>query len=232
MVYFAQNSPKPCMSSHHIVRDFQEPALIVADGESCSLTLLHQLLEWSPVVVVLDEAFLKVASLGIKVDYWLGDFDKIDPAAHLQEVQQDHVEIVETPDQNKTDLEKAIDFLEKKGSTEINILWADGRRVDHALANFSTLAKYEHLKLVMWNDWSKAYIIPHRFEKWLEKDAIVSLIPMPEAQDVVTEGLFYPLSGEALVFGQRVGSSNHVAEDGMVRITYSSGKLLLIEAWD
>lgn len=36
------------MSSHHIVRDDQEPALIIANGAACSSELLGQLLEWSP----------------------------------------------------------------------------------------------------------------------------------------------------------------------------------------
>ena len=44
------------MSSHHIARDDQEPALIIANGEMCSQELLGQLLEWSPLVIVLDSA--------------------------------------------------------------------------------------------------------------------------------------------------------------------------------
>ena len=37
------------MSSHHIVRDDQEPALIITNGASCSEEeLIGQLLEWSP----------------------------------------------------------------------------------------------------------------------------------------------------------------------------------------
>ena len=56
------------MSSHHIVKEGQEPALIIANGESCSTELLGQLLEWSPFVVVLDGAINRVLDLGIKVD--------------------------------------------------------------------------------------------------------------------------------------------------------------------
>ena len=56
------------MSSHHIVRDTQEPALIIANGEACSRELLDQLLEWNPVVMVLDGALPRVLELGIKID--------------------------------------------------------------------------------------------------------------------------------------------------------------------
>ena len=64
------------MSSHHIVRDDQEPALIIANGAECSNELLGQLLEWSPLVIVLDSAMERVVALGIKVDVLLGDFDR------------------------------------------------------------------------------------------------------------------------------------------------------------
>ena len=64
------------MSSHHIVRDDQEPALIIANGASCSMELLNQLLEWQPLVIVLDSAMERVVELGIKVDVLLGDFDR------------------------------------------------------------------------------------------------------------------------------------------------------------
>ena len=64
------------MSSHHIVRDDQEPALIIANGAACSDEILGQLLEWSPLVVVLDSAMERVVNLGIKVDVLLGDFDQ------------------------------------------------------------------------------------------------------------------------------------------------------------
>ena len=63
------------MSSHHIVRDDQEPALIIANGAACQPEFLGQLLEWSPLVVVLDAAMERVMELDIKVDVLLGDVD-------------------------------------------------------------------------------------------------------------------------------------------------------------
>ena len=91
------------MSSHHIVRDDQEPALIIANGASCNEELLGQLLEWSPLVVVLDSAIERVIDLNIKIDVVLGDFDRdFNPYELLKS--QYPIEIVHTPDQNKTDL--------------------------------------------------------------------------------------------------------------------------------
>ena len=108
------------MSSHHIVRDDQEPALIIANGESCSSELLGQLLEWSPIVVVLDSAIERVLQLDIKVDVLLGDFDRNFDAQKYKDAQFP-IEIIHTPDQNKTDLEKAFDYLIEKKHKAVNV---------------------------------------------------------------------------------------------------------------
>ena len=103
------------MSSHHIVRDDQEPALIIANGASCSQELMGQLLEWSPFVVVLDSAIDRVLDLNIKVDVLLGDFDRdFNPEAYLEK--QFPLEIIYAPNQDKTDLDKALELSFVVGS--------------------------------------------------------------------------------------------------------------------
>jgi thiamine pyrophosphokinase len=87
------------MSSHHIVRDDQEPALIIANGAACSQELMGQLLEWSPRIIALDSAIDRVAALGIKVDVVLGDFDRdFNPQHYLEE--QFPLEIIHAPNQD------------------------------------------------------------------------------------------------------------------------------------
>ncbi|MFY0673274.1 MAG: thiamine diphosphokinase [Bacteroidia bacterium] len=218
------------MSSHHIVRDMQEPSLLIADGEQCSLALLESLLEWSPVVVALDEAFPKLVSLGIKVDYWLGDFDNIDPKRILSELQQDSVKIIKAENQEKTDFEKGIDFLIELGAQAINCVWATGNRLDHTLSNLSTLTNLQHkAKIVFYDDYSKLYFLQNKFEKWYTKNQIISLVPMPIAKNVSIAGLKYTLDKEDLEWGNRVGTSNFTEKDGIVKIAFEKGNLLMIE---
>ncbi|NHM01254.1 thiamine diphosphokinase [Flavobacterium difficile] len=220
------------MSSHHIVRDDQEPALIIANGLACNSELLGQLLEWSPYVIVLDSAIERVVELGIKVDVLLGDFDR-DFDAQFYKENHYPIEIVHTPDQNKTDLQKAFDFLIAKGHKAVNVVWATGKRADHTLNNFSTLVAYRNqLKVVLFDDHSKVFLLSNSFKKWYPKDAIISLIPLGKVAGITTENLFYPLQNESLELGYRTGSSNHVAEDGIVTITHESGNLLLIESFE
>jgi len=145
------------MSSHHIVKEKQEPALIIANGEACSEELLGQLLEWSPFIVVLDQAIYRVLDLGIKVDVWMGDFDQQHDFDAIAE-RQHPLEIIDTPDQEKTDLEKAIDFLIGRGFPAANIVWATGRRADHSITNITNMVRYkDQIRLVMFDDYSKIF---------------------------------------------------------------------------
>lgn len=220
------------MSSHHIVKDKQEPALIIANGEACSEELLGQLLEWSPVVVVLDHAIYRVFDLGIKVDIWTGDFDKIQDIEEIR-ARQEPIEIINTPDQDKTDLEKAIEILIERGFPAANIVWATGRRADHAIANITDIVGYkDQIKLVIFDDYSKIFPLVGVFEKWYAAETPISLIPVGEVNGITTSGLKYNLNNESLKLGHRIGSSNEAESDGIVRISASEGDLLIMECWD
>ncbi|AXG74664.1 thiamine diphosphokinase [Flavobacterium arcticum] len=220
------------MSSHHIVRDDQEPALIIANGAECSEELMGQLLEWSPLVIVLDSAIKRVINLGIKIDVLLGDFDRdFDPEQYRD--MQYPLEIVHTPDQNKTDLEKAFDYLINRGFPAVNVIWATGRRADHTITNITNIVRYrEKLKIVMLDDHSKIFQLPKKFEKWYTAATPISLIPIGKAEGIITKNLKYPLNDEALTIGHRTGSSNEALNDGIVTIEHREGNLLLMECFD
>jgi thiamine pyrophosphokinase len=219
------------MSSHHIIRDKQEPALIIANGESCSMDLLEQLLEWSPTVIVLDGALDRVMSLGIKVDVWLGDFDHAkEPRADLEAYP---LKKVVAPDQNKTDLEKGFEYLLAEGYPAVNVVWATGLRMDHTLNNFHSLVRYgREIKIVFFDDFSTTYLLPAHFEKWYPAGTPLSLIPYGQANGVKSEGLAYELNHPVLKLGTLTSSSNAALGDGIVKITYESGDLLLMECHD
>jgi thiamine pyrophosphokinase len=220
------------MSSHHIVRDDQEPALIIANGASCNSELMGQLLEWSPLVIVLDSAIERVLELGIKVDVLLGDFDRnFNPEVYIEH--QYPLEIIHTPNQDKTDLEKAFDYLIEKGHKAVNVIWATGKRADHTLTNITNIVRYrDQLKIVVIDDHSKVFLLSTKFDKWYTANTIISLIPVGKVSGISTKNLFYSLDNEELQIGYRTGSSNHVITDGIVTIEHQSGDLLLMECWD
>jgi thiamine pyrophosphokinase len=226
------------MSSHHIVRDKQEPALLIANGEACSFELLGQLLEWNPLVVVLDNAIWRVLDLGIKVDVLLGDFD--DASADRRGIdldairaQQYPLDIVHAPDQNKTDLDKGIEYLIEKGFPAVNIVWATGRRADHTLTNMTNIVRYKNqIRIVMIDDHSKIFPLVGRFEKWYEAGTPLSLIPVGTVNGYTSTGLKYDLQDATLTLGHFTSSSNEAAQDGFVSVEAQTGDLLVMECWD
>ncbi len=220
------------MSSHHVVRDKQEPALIIANGAACSNELLGQLLEWNPFIMVLDKAIYKILERGIKVDVLLGDFDA---GIDIEEIRREQypIEIVYTPNQNQTDLEKGIEYLVQQGHHAANILWATGLRADHTLNNLSSMAKYkQQISLVMLDDWSKIFCLKNEFEQWYPGSTNISLMPVSKVIGVTTSGLKYNLHHEDLELGVRTSSSNQKEEDGFVKITHKEGNLFLMQCHD
>jgi thiamine pyrophosphokinase len=193
---------------------------------------MGQLLEWSPLVVVLDSAIERVLPLNIKVDVLLGDFDR-DFDAHAYKEYQYPIEIIHTPDQEKTDLEKAFIYLIERKIPAVNVIWATGKRADHTLNNLTTIIKYrDQLKIVLLDDHSKIFLLPNHFQKWYTANTPISIVPIGNVSGITTENLYYPLKNETLTIGHRNGTSNHVSQDGLVTITHNSGHLLMMECFD
>ena len=215
------------MSSHHFVKEGQEPALIIANGATCSYDLLTSLLEWCPYVVVLDGAYDRVHSLQIRPDVVIGDFDSLS-----LDMNDFNVEFVQVDDQDTTDLEKGIDFLIAKGFDHINVVWATGRRLDHTVNNFATLARYAELRVVLYDDHSRAFVLPKSYSKLYPPQTKLSLFPMDEASGIETTNLLYNLNNERLKLGERSSSSNQTLEEGLTTISYSEGVLILVESND
>ncbi len=196
------------------------------------MDLLGQMLEWSPTVIVLDGAVHRFEPLGIKMDVLLGDFDG---NINLEEIEQRQqpIKVIHTPDQNATDLEKAILWLIEEGYPSANIAWATGLRADHTVNNMMSLFKYqEQIDLVMIDDHSRIFSLPKTYKKWYPKGTRISLIPFGLVQGISCKGLKYMLSNEDLESGVRSGSSNEVVEDGWVEINYAIGNMLLMECCD
>lgn len=220
------------MSSHHIVRQNQEPALIIANGQACSFELLGQLLEWSPFIVVLDGALKRVLDLGIHFDVVLGDFDSI-ADEDRKNVEALGIKMLYAPNQEKTDLQKGLDYLIEHQHRDVNIVWATGLRADHSFNNICTLGWYkDKIKATILDDHSRIYVLPTTFTKKFNVDDILSLIPLGEVKGINSTGLQYPLNNHELSTNTATGSSNKVVGNGLVTIQYQSGTLLAMECID
>lgn len=75
------------MSSHHFVKEQQEPAVFILNTEEVSFEIVAPLLEWSPTLLVAQEAVEVVLSWGIKIDVVLGTLAFQSESRHLLEEQ-------------------------------------------------------------------------------------------------------------------------------------------------
>lgn len=218
------------MSSHHFVKEGQEPALILANGTPCSMHILEDLMAWSPKVIVLDGAIHKAIERNIPFDVLIGDFDSLDP---FHQTLPFPFEKIHTPDQNKTDLEKGLDFLLLQNTTAAHILWATGGRLDHLMSNLNVMAKFQNfLDLQLLDDHSRVYPIKSPFKKFFPKNTNISLVPITEVTGLVSKNLVWELNGLDLAPAGRYGTSNRMANDGVLELQFETGILFLMECWD
>lgn len=212
------------MSSHHYVKEGQEPALVVANGQMCDYEILTNLLEWCPFIVALDGAYDRLKELQITPDVVIGDLDSLKTQERSL-----NIDFVKIEDQETTDLEKSFDFLLSKGYTDINVVWATGNRLDHTVNNLATLAKYAGTNIVLYDNYSRCFILPRHYKKFYDKGTALSLLPIPSAEGITTKNLRYKLNNESLDFGGRSGTSNVVEHSSVVEISHCKGVLILIE---
>jgi hypothetical protein len=157
------------MSSHHIVRENQEPALLIADSRAISFEKIQELLEWMPTVVVLSTEVENVIAWGIKVDIVISPLSEVDYWRD-QLVDQAPIRIV-SYNPGEDPLSIAFYFLIAFKATAVNCLLSnkdDLKRIEHA----SVLDIEAFTENTLWSCIKNGH-----FEKWLPAGATLFLLP-------------------------------------------------------
>ena len=115
-------------------------ALLVLDGEVPLADLLEELRETHAPIVAADGAALKLRSSGILPDTIIGDLDTLGGA--ITGFEREGVNVIRLDSQEENDLEKALLWMIEQDITSVTIVGAGGGMTDHALNNFSVLARY------------------------------------------------------------------------------------------
>lgn len=155
------------MSSHHIIREDQEPALVIDNASPENLESIQQLLEWSPTVMVTEHALEQVLNLGIKIDIVIAVERHI---AELKNSLQDQFPLKILSCLAETDApDTALYFLTESKQKAVNII------SDAALESFQ---KFPSLDVsVIQNGKRWVFIRNGHFEKWLPANTILSVYP-------------------------------------------------------
>ncbi len=182
------------MSSHHIVRENQEPALLIANAHAISFEKVQELLEWMPTVVVLSTEVEQVMAWGIKVDVVIAPFSEI---AQWRDKLADQSPIrIISYNSGDDPIVTAFYFLIASKATAVNCLLGgkdDLKRIDAS----STLDIEAFTDNILWS-----YLRKGHFEKWFPAGTTLYLLP----EEMKSE------------FPQFFSGSYRTNEDGMVSL--------------
>ena len=142
----------------------------------------------SDYIIAVDGSANKLFDLEIIPDVIIGDLDS------LQHINNKNIELVKTPNQNKTDFRKTLEWCIEKNILDISIFGISGESEDHFLGNYYTLSDFgEKISWKAFTDFS--VISPCMGNKKFEsfKGQKVSLFCMKGSSTVNSENLEYPL---------------------------------------
>jgi thiamine pyrophosphokinase len=185
-------------------------------------------LKTKPIILSADGASNKLYNWKIIPDYIIGDLDSISSKAKLY-YKRKKVPIKLISEQEHTDFEKCIRFALSKKIKNITVIGYGGKRSDHLLNNFSVMKGYykkSRLKLI--DKDFEIFFADKVTELNCRKDDAVSLMAMPKAEGITTQGLRFPLKNEKLELGIREGALNKAVRKN-VKIEFKKGDLLIFK---
>lgn len=144
------------MSSHHIVKEKQEPALIVADVNALDAEFFGQLLEWTPTIVANEPSAVRLAEQGLNID--------IVVTPHKTFVQQDNVTLIYQ--EQLPFIDTALNFLIEQGYPAVNILSSSLRLTD-------LLPYLDLINIVVFQGGKKIFAVKSGFNKWAAADELI-----------------------------------------------------------
>ncbi|REE01610.1 hypothetical protein [Marinoscillum furvescens] len=158
------------MSSHHIVRDEQEPALILHQLAARDTGVLHHLLEWSPVVVCCQDSIDLYTSMNHKLDFALVGFPQMEKwKEYLADQQPVKLMAVHGEDFLQTGLM----LLARDGHPAVNVITSE----DALPEVIGALEQWAHKLNVVIYAGGKRHLFIHSktYRKWLPVGSVLQL---------------------------------------------------------
>ena len=203
-------------------------AVILANGTPPAADILRRALARSALFVCADGGANTARRLGVKPAAIVGDFDSVTPEtlAHFRDVPQ-----IRDSSEDRTDAEKAIEYVLQQGSfEEVTLVGATSGRLDHVIGHVGLLCKYlGRVRIVMEGDDGRAYVAGTDVKLDCPRGTVVSFFAVANpAKGVTTENLRYPLRNRTLELGLEDSISN-VVEATPAWIRFQRGALLVVE---
>ncbi|MCG8374267.1 MAG: thiamine diphosphokinase [Balneolales bacterium] len=158
---------------------------------------------------------------GFNPDIVLGDLDSFAYTNHKG------INILQDPDQETNDLEKALNYALEKGATTCTVLGTLGKRIDHTVKNLSALLHYKEKfnSIIFRDDYGDTFLVESPYTPNFPVGTIISFFQVNKpVRSFTSTGVLYPLTNATLEMGKQDGTSNKITHQE-VTISFEGGLL-------
>lgn len=174
------------MSSHHFVKEGQEPGLLILDWVRNAHELIDQLAQWAPKIIVHERALEIFLSHGYKADVVLYD-NEVFCTSLVQN--QFPIEIIPAIKGLNSQLEYVIDNVVNRCNVISHVSNVD--------------LEMDTVGLVFYGDADSFHYIKNGFEKWLPKQLEVELHEQGNVTIIKGEDGIFTYRGQGAYFKQK-----------------------------
>ena len=200
--------------------------LIVANGEWPQRFDVVDCAEAYRVVVALDGAADQLIERNMTPDVLLGDLDSVSESV-LGQCKASNVTIVHTPDQNRSDISKGLEWVQETyPGSEVDVIGVEIGRYDHHLAAYSALFECKSDATLLLDGWKARRVSQTPTKIETKPNSIISLIPFGDVTGTIIKGCQFSLDNGTLTTGTR-GISN-ITTGTSITVSVESGDLLLL----
>lgn len=198
---------------------FSTGVTLLGGGTSCAQDI-EESLTLAPNLIGVDGGADRAHALGLTMKLVSGDFDSISKATRDA---LDPAILIETPDQNRTDFDKALDLAD---APVILCVGFTGKRMDHQLACYSVLVRQAQKPAILIGDEDICFHLSHDITLDVPNGTRLSLFPMARVV-ASANGLRWPVEQLEFAPWGQIGTSNEVT-NGPVNVSADNDGLLVI----
>ena len=170
----------------------KNPVVVVGNGEFPTHTIPLNHLKNAGTIICTDGGADQLSPHNFTPDIIVGDMDstklKIENFKGLW---------ISSPDQNRTDLQKTLDWCIANDLTEVTVLGIMGKREDHSLGNLHVLAEFsQKMNIQFITNYAVIYCIQGKKTIPSVAGQQISIVAIENIQSISTVGLKYELKNK------------------------------------
>ncbi len=204
-------------------------AIVIAGGEIHEPAFYKPLVWENDLILCADRGYLACKAMGLVPDLIIGDFD-----SGSREGVPEGVPVLELPvEKDETDLAACLLYAMDGGAEEILVFGSQGGRLDHSLAAISLVYKglLRGVKIRLIDEKNELFMFRGEVTIPKKEGYKLSLLPLENAEGIFARGVYYPINGGKMEWGDPYGVSNEFTADEAT-IQVEKGVLMAILSRD